>query len=203
MKYDEASDVATILVEAADEKALVLRFLSLQHKPVVVVLPEDTLFRRPGDLLELMRTGQRSTHAVTLVIEGNERLRSWARRQGYTVFSSREACANALAQRPTRAAEFEASEPTLPTVAAYPQQSVATLARQERIPIEIRDTEPLRPTYDQRIARIAHSRWQERLFLLLIVLCVLGILGGLGFGYLFTVAHTTTSAPAALLAGLS
>lgn len=177
MKHEETNDITTIMVEPTDERSSVVRLVSRQSKPVVVVLPENTAFRRPGDLLELKRmTSQRRT-PVVLVIAGNERLRSWARRQGFSVFSSMETCAHALAR--TRITE--------PLYASGPLK-LSEVAVQRSTP---RNTEPIVSTYTKRTVSLApRKRRQETLLLILVALLILGILGGVGFGYLLSIAHT-------------
>src|SRR5579859_2586126 len=101
MKYDELSDISTILIEPGDEKATVLDHVSIQSKPVVVVLPDhaNRVFQQPADFSELRRVRRQSGTSIMLVITGSERLRQWARRHGFPVYTSIEACGRALARR--------------------------------------------------------------------------------------------------------
>src|SRR5579859_5849781 len=101
MKYDELSDISTILIEPGDEKATVLDHVSIQSKPVVVVLPDhaNRVFQQPADFGELRRIRRQAGTSIMLVITGSERLRQWARRHGFPVYTSTEACGRALARR--------------------------------------------------------------------------------------------------------
>jgi hypothetical protein len=101
MKYEETNDITTIFVHTTDERSSVVNWLSqlAGDKPVLVVLSADAPFRRPGDLRELEQVMAHQERDVFLVIEGNERLRQWARRQGYTVFSTVDACLKTLTQQ--------------------------------------------------------------------------------------------------------
>jgi hypothetical protein len=101
MKQEEMNDISTILVEATDERAEVIKQLSKQNKPVVIVLSEqaDQVFKQPGDFFELKRLKRERGLSITLVISGHERIRNMARRQGFQVYTSAETCARALARR--------------------------------------------------------------------------------------------------------
>jgi hypothetical protein len=101
MKQEEMNDISTILVEATDERAAVIKQISKQTKPVVIVLPEqaEQIFRQPGDFFELKRLKRERGLSITLVISGHERIRNMARRQGFQVYTSAETCARALARR--------------------------------------------------------------------------------------------------------
>jgi hypothetical protein len=101
MKHEETNDVSTILIEATDERAAVIKQVSKQTKPVVIVLPEqaDQIFKQPGDFFELKRLKRERGLSITLVISGHERIRNMARRQGFQVYTSAETCARALARR--------------------------------------------------------------------------------------------------------
>lgn len=104
MRYEEHSNTAILVVEPDDERTVVLNRLGhyasrwQQRGPIVVVVPQDAVFRRPGDLRELQQTiaGQYANkNMLVLVLEGNERLRLWARRQGFHVYATLETCLKA------------------------------------------------------------------------------------------------------------
>lgn len=175
MKHEETRDITTLLVEPTDERSSVVRQVgrvSHQRKPVVVVLPENAAIRRPGDLLELKRVTSQWAAPMTLVILDNQRLRTWAHRQGFTVFSSTETCARALVrQRNTQ-----------------PLHKTGTPGSALALSTSPRDTEPLASR--QLFPLLIGTRWQETLLLVLLTLLILGILGGIGFGYLLSIAHT-------------
>jgi len=105
MRYEEHHNTPVLVVEPDDERVVVLNWLGLyatrwqqQRGPIVVVVPQDAVFRRPGDLRELQQIvgGQHENGSMLiLVIEGNERLRLWARRQGFNVYATLETCLKA------------------------------------------------------------------------------------------------------------
>jgi hypothetical protein len=101
MKQEEMSDMCTILVEEQDRCVEVMEQVRKQHKPVVIVVPEraSQVFQRPEDFHDLKRVKRESGIPVTLILPGHERIRNWARRQGFTVYASSETCAKALARR--------------------------------------------------------------------------------------------------------
>ena len=187
MKKEETSAIATVMVEPDDEKASVVGWVSSQNKPVVIVLPTNVVFRRPGDLLELKRVALVREVPIILVISENERLRQWARRQGFSVYASVETCARALAQRHiTEPLPRIYDEERTSTALGLPLGYVAA-SKSKRVLVQMaRDTEPL--TMRRHAGR--EKRWLQRALLVLLALMVLGILGGVGFGYLLLVAHS-------------
>ncbi|GCF11276.1 hypothetical protein [Dictyobacter arantiisoli] len=103
MKHEDFNNIITLEVESTDERTTVLNWLYYNLGPqepqsIIVVLPQDAVFRRPGDLRELQQVITDQNAQLVLVIEGNERLRLWARRHGFTVFSTVETCHKALFQ---------------------------------------------------------------------------------------------------------
>ncbi len=182
MKHEETSDLAAILVEPMDDKMSVVRHVSKLQKPVVVVLSPHATLRRPGDLLELRRATSHLERPLMLVIEGNERLRTWAHRQGFAVFASPQTCAKALTRQ-------RITQPLLDL--QRESQSGIEMQGSGELRALPRNTEPLAVSRRQRVSTTPQQkRRSEWLLLLLIILLVLGILGGIGFGYLFSVAHT-------------
>ena len=101
MKQEEMSDICTILVEGQDGRAEVMDQVRKQHKPVVIVVPEyaSQVFQSPEDFQDLRRVKRECGIPITLVLPGHERMRNWARRQGFTVYASSETCARMLARR--------------------------------------------------------------------------------------------------------
>ena len=181
MKHEEMSDISTILVEPTDERPSVVRRVSTQKKPVVIVLPENAnrVFQRPGDFGELKRLKQRLGTSITLVIQGNDRLKVWARRQGLTVYPSTEALAHSLSQRDTEPLHLR----SLAAVGTLNTEQVGTSTRRRRSLI----TEPLDARQQQAILQSAKPK--DRMMLILVALLLLGILGGIGFGYLLALSH--------------
>ncbi|GCE25582.1 hypothetical protein KDA_10660 [Dictyobacter alpinus] len=104
MRHEKINDIITLVIESTDERTSVMNWLYYHlgqryQQPVVVVLPPDAVFRRPGDLRELQQATAQHNARLVLVIEGNERLRLWARRHGFTVYSMVETCHKALHQQ--------------------------------------------------------------------------------------------------------
>lgn len=181
MKHEEMSDISTILVEPTDEQSSVVRRVSTQNKPVVIVLPENasSVFQHPGDFAKLKRLKQYLGTSITLVIQGNDRLKVWARRQGLTVYPSIETLAYELSERDTEPLHLS----SLATVDKLKTHQVGPSTRRRRSLI----TQPL--AVQQAAERSMRSK--ERMLLILIALLILGILGGIGFGYLLTLSHAT------------
>jgi hypothetical protein len=283
----EIKDSIAITVEAGDERAQILTTLvQLAGRRVIVVLSDDAVFHRPGDLREVEQAAVSANVELVLVIAGNERLRLWARAQGFRVFSSVEMCARsqsssvssplarssgqfkapgvAIAQQTPRVTEPLYARPEVqrvpnpvsdvsyvPYTSVYghmqsPVQAVDTrfadvqlttdtpvniqlvdvqqaLHRQiaeekaqdrisqpfsllpnAEIPVPVADVHTLPQAIDSPTpsARGAtRTLWHDRLLFILVALLVLGIMGGLSFGYLLSLAHLA-SAPI-LLASLS
>lgn len=187
MKHEEMSDISTILVEPTDERSSVVRRVSTQSKPVVIVLPENasSAFQRPGDFGELKRLKQHLGTSITLVIQGNDRLKVWARRQGLTVYPSIETLAYKLSERDTEPLHLR----SLATVDKEKTHQVGPSTVQRRSLI----TQPLDVQQQQAVLRSARSK--DRALLILIALLILGILGVIGFGYLLTLSHATGILP--------
>ena len=62
MRYEEHHNTPVLVVEPDDERVVVLNWLGLyatrwqqQRGSIVVVVPQDAVFRRPGDLRELQQ----------------------------------------------------------------------------------------------------------------------------------------------------
>lgn len=213
MKFDEMSDISSILVEANDERAEVVRQVGLQRKPVVIVVPEwaSHVFHHPGHFVELRQLKRQRGISITLVLMGNEQIRNYARRQGFAVYASQETCARALARRDrfranntlrlvensqsaggneethVLAAERTVQPTHLTRYAQYDlawyntSAALATDSLNTQVaPLATLATEPLTaPTW-------APVRGMDKFMLVLITLLLLGILGGVGFGYLLT-----------------
>ncbi|GCE11520.1 hypothetical protein [Tengunoibacter tsumagoiensis] len=183
MQYEVNQTRAAVLVEPGDEKGDIVRWLARQRKPVVMILPEQDTIRRPGDLLELRRISAQQQNTLNLVISSNERLRQWARRQGFNVFSSLEACSRAT-QRDTEPLAYTQHE-------LIPSMKLASGSLKHRVELT-KNTTARRRSGDlsaQLREQKEHERRQSRLLWFLIALLALGILGGIGFGYLMTVAE--------------
>jgi len=193
MKYKEMHDISTILVEPSDKKSAVVHQVSMQKKPVIIVLPENAskVFQRPEDFGELKHIKRYLGTPITLVIMGSDRLKRWARRQGLSVYSSREALDKSLAQRNTEPlAQYQgvALPRTTTTSGRLKFSPPGTVPVKRRVRI----TEPLalsRQKIYPKTPRIKQWRIDSAL-LMLVLLLLVGIMGGMGFGYLLSLSHS-------------
>ena len=118
MKQETTNDSIIIVVEPGDERTSILATLAgLANQRIIVALPDDAVFHRPGDLRELGQAAAQANVELTLVIASNERLRLWARAQGFTVFSSLEICARS-----------QSSSAVLPSVLSKSSESFVSSA---------------------------------------------------------------------------
>ncbi len=229
MKYEETTDMTTILMEPADEVEFVTTWIGERchpARPVVLILPVNAseLFGHPETLYALRHLRDERVGTILLVIPGNvgnERLRSWATLQGFPVFATVETCTWTLAQhgplsvqqqqelhgaegiprhaqrvRASTSGSLTAPEPQRPApISAFapsdlfqPAYKITDdLARRKHK--SNRKTEPLILKDGPTAARLRQRRRQDTFLLLLVALLILGILGGIGFGYLLTLAH--------------
>lgn len=259
----ERSDITIIVVEPGDERAQILASLKAGQR-TIVVLPDDAVFHRPGDLRELKQAASHAHVELILVIANNERLRLWARAQGFTVFSSLETCARSqsfpkasgqfkvpgvpMVRQSFRITEPLYARPVAPRVpAGDPAQSGIPYAHgyaQDRVqaytqavdvqfadvqltdtPVDIqlidvqkaldkqiaeekaqdRLSQPLSllsnaPLTEPEATPLIRERaiWHDRLLFILVALLALGIMGGLSFGYLLSLAHSAAFLPSSL-----
>ncbi len=294
MRQDAINDTMVIVVEPGDERSYVLTVLTqLAGRRVIVALPNDAVFRRPGDLRELKQVASHAEIELILVIAHNESLRLWARRQGFTVFSSVET--STRAQQPTRLSLAARSLLTEELVdietndhsgsndnelqiedvleETYPQPPIVFPKDQFKVPgaplvrhaapvtepLYRQPTAPLNDTFalsqynimdtpadvqlvdvqkalykqieeekaqdylsqpfsllpeEQPLTTVdlpaqptqgaTHSIWPDRFLFVLVALFVLGIMGGIGFSYLLSLAHSVPAiiSPASLTPGL-
>ncbi len=275
----EIKDSIAITVEAGDERAQILTTLvQLAGRRVIVVLPGDAVFHRPGDLREVEQAAASANVELVLVIAGNERLRLWARAQGFKVFSSIEMCARSQSSSASSALTGTSGQFKAPGVAAarqIPRVTEPLYARPEvlRVPNPVSDVSrtPYASVYghmqssvqavdtrfvdaqlttdtpvdiqlvnvqqalhrqiaeekaQDRISQAfsllpnaeipvpatdvqtspraidspalsargaTRSIWHDRLLFILVALLVLGIMGGLSFGYLLSLAHLASA----------
>ena len=262
----EISDAIIIVVEPGDERAQILASLAADQR-TIVVLPDDAVFHRPGDLRELKQAASHSHVELTLIIANNERLRLWARAQGFTVFSSLETCARSqslpknsgqfkvpgvpIARAHSRITEPLYARPVAPRIlTSDPAQSdipyaygymqdrvqahtqavdvqfadvqltdtpvdiqlidvqkaldkqIAEEKAQDRLsqPLSLLSNAPNAPLTEPEAAPLIRERaiWHDRLLFILVALLALGIMGGLSFGYLLSLAHSAAFLPSSL-----
>ncbi len=274
----KAGNVTIIVVEPGDERVHILASLTqLAGQRIIVALPDDAVFRRPGDLRELKQAASQAHVELTLVIASNERLRLWARAQGFTVFSSLETCARAQSSTfPKNSGQFKVPgvpitrqtsriteplyvrpvAPPVPNLTRDLSQSgisyaatyghvqdvqdrvqahtqavdiqfadvqltdtpvdiqlidvqkaldkqIAEEKAQDRLaqPFSLLSNAPALPTEPEAVDLLPtreRAIWHDRLLFILVALLALGIMGGLSFGYLLSLAHTATLLPASL-----
>jgi hypothetical protein len=238
MKYEETSDITTILMEPADEALFVLNWIGERchpARPIVFILPVNAsvLFGQFAVLSMLRQLQDERAGTILLVIPGNasnERLRSWVAQQGFPVFATVETCTRTLAQRspssvqqhalrgvlsPTRRAQRSPVEsdrttttalavpnPVLRTTDEFPLRPARRMDSRELHTGEIRrETGPLILRDGPTAVRMEQRNRQDIFMLILVALLILGILGGLGFGYLLTFTNgiQQTVSPGALL----
>ncbi len=269
MKQETTNDITIIGVEPGDERAQILASLAQRvGQRIIVVLPDDAVFHRPGDLRELKQAASSVGVDLTLVIASNERLRLWARAQGFAVFSSLETCArfqsstHALSTLPKTSGQFKV--PGVPIARQTARITEPLYARSGRDGELVQSNIPFGSTYanvqpqsqavdvqfvdvqltdtpvdiqlidvqkalDKQIAEekaqdclaqplsllsnasvsltetqpapvlLTRTIWHDRLLFILVALLALGIVGGLGFGYLLSLAHTITLLPASVV----
>jgi hypothetical protein len=163
MRYEERSNKPILVVEPDDERTVVLNWLGLyssrlqQRGPIVVVVPQDAVFRRPGDLRELQQTiaGQYANkNMLILVLEGNERLRLWARQQGFNAYATLETCLKACMPQ-GMIQDGSQAQLELPVTHELPSQSFTGYSARHNQPEQDNDTQG--ETYRSSFA-VANSR---------------------------------------------
>jgi hypothetical protein len=144
----------------------VLKQIQGQRGRLIIVVPLYTkvfLCREDFQVLKRLEREQRMT--ITLVLYGRKRLRTWARNQGFRVYASTRVCMRTLERRLSRQASLSFSPLLSPS---NPLHSV--------------ETEPL--TLSFTVKKLCQE--DIRFILILTLLLLLGILGGIGFGYLLS-----------------
>ncbi len=97
MKRNDTEDFCILSLEPADDKAALIQNMTGQHKPVVILLAEQTrLFQRPEDFADLKHVKRQLNLSIVFVIPQSERLTLLAGRHGFPVYLSLDALADAL-----------------------------------------------------------------------------------------------------------
>ena len=99
MKSNDAGDFCALYVEPADERAVLLEFISEQKKPVVIMLPAQSrlkVFQHPDDYGDLKHVKRQLDLPIVFVVSGNEHLRQLAWRNGFPAYISIDALADSL-----------------------------------------------------------------------------------------------------------
>src|SRR5690348_5490335 len=98
MKKNENGGFCVLYVEPTDDKATVLQVINGQKKPVVILLAEQArAFQRPEDFTTLKHIKRQLDVPIVFVIPHSGHLVQLAGRNGFPVYLSMDALADALA----------------------------------------------------------------------------------------------------------
>jgi hypothetical protein len=98
MKRNDNGDFCILYVEAGDDRTTLIQAISMQRKPVVIMLAEQSrVFQRPEDFADLKHIRRQLDISIVFVIPGSERQAQLASRNGFPVYVSMDALASALA----------------------------------------------------------------------------------------------------------
>jgi hypothetical protein len=98
MKQNDTGGFCMLYVESADERATVLQAIDGQKKPVVILLAEHSrAFQRPEDFATLKHIKRQADVSIVFVIPHGGHLVQLATRNGFPVYLSMDALAEALA----------------------------------------------------------------------------------------------------------
>ncbi len=146
MKHNDTGDFCILYVEPTDEKTALFAMIGTQIKPVVLMLAEQTrILQRPEDFAELKHVKRRLAQPIVFVAAQSERLQHLATRNGFSVYPSMDALADALTRgQMTR----QLNKTTMPLEPAHTMDShakthpLAPVERSERQTYPVR-TSPL------------------------------------------------------------
>ncbi len=150
MKQNENGGFCVLYVEPTDDRAAVLQVINGQKKPVVILLAEQSrAFQRPDDFTTLKHLKRQLDVPIVFVIPHGGHLVQLAGRNGFPVYLSMDALADALATgqplrsrslaRPAGSPEGSSFVPrkTIPlpeTIAAVPASPRKTRKLDEAVP---------------------------------------------------------------------
>lgn len=98
MKQNDTGDFCILYIEPADDRPTVLQAIAEQKKPVVIMLGEQAhVFQHPDDFTVLKHARRQLDLPIVFVIPRGERLTQLAGRNGFPVYLSMDALADALA----------------------------------------------------------------------------------------------------------
>ncbi|MBV9707951.1 MAG: hypothetical protein JO125_11160 [Chloroflexi bacterium] len=98
MKRDDTGDFCVLYVEPNDERATLFNTIVEQKKPIVLMVAQQAqVLQRPEDFAALKHMKRQLDVPIVFVIPRGERVTMLAGRNGFPVYSSMEALANALA----------------------------------------------------------------------------------------------------------
>jgi len=97
MKYNDTGDFCVLYVELMDEKTALFTTIIGQKKPVVLMLSEQVrVLQHPEDFTELKHVKRQLDQPIAFVAAHSERLVQLANRNGFPVYPSMDALADAL-----------------------------------------------------------------------------------------------------------
>lgn len=116
MKKNDSGDFCVLYVEIEDERADLFSAISEQKKPVVIMLMEQgQVFQRPEDFTSLKLLKRRFDLSIVFVIPAGGQFAQLAARNGFPVYLSMDALANALSfGQLTRSRPLRSTEPIQP-----------------------------------------------------------------------------------------
>lgn len=98
MKRNDNGDFCILYVEPADDRTMLIQAIAGQKKPVVIMLSgQARVFQRPEDFSSLKHVKRQLDVPIVFVIPGSERMTQMASRNGFPVYLSMDALADALA----------------------------------------------------------------------------------------------------------
>ncbi len=157
MKQSENGGFCVLYVEPGDDKTAVLQAINGQKKPVVMLLAEQSrTFQRPDDFTTLKHLKRQLDVPIVFVIPQGGHLVQLAGRNGFPVYPSMDALAEALATgQPLRARSL--ARPAAPSQepSFAPRKTVPlpeTIAAMPVVPKRIRELDDALPFYsDQEV----------------------------------------------------
>ena len=119
MKRNDARDFCILYLEPGDDRDALFRVIAGQHKPVVLMLTEESrLFQRPAEFVALKRLKGQLNVAIFFVIAPDERPAKLAERNGFPVYKSMDALSDALMM------EYPARQRILPRASVEPTSAL-------------------------------------------------------------------------------
>jgi hypothetical protein len=98
MKRNDNGDFCILYVEPTDNRTTLIQAIAGQKKPVVIMLAgQARVFQRPEDFSALKHVKRQLDVPIVFVIPGSERMTQMASRNGFPVYLSMDALADALA----------------------------------------------------------------------------------------------------------
>lgn len=97
MKRNDTGSFCVLYIEPTDDKAALMQVINEQKKPIVILLAEQTeVFQRPEDFTMLKHVKRQMNVSIVFVIPNGGHLAQLASRNGFPVYFSMDALADAL-----------------------------------------------------------------------------------------------------------